>query len=98
MFRAILAGTLILGTLLIAVTFAWLNPGQINLDLGFVQVTVATSVAFAVTFALGWLFGLMSIGVFVLKLMRERRKLRRELMSAEREAEAIRSLPQENAG
>ena len=57
MFRAILAGTLILGTLLIAVTFAWLNPGQINLDLGFVQVTVATSVAFAVTFALGWLFG-----------------------------------------
>jgi hypothetical protein len=34
----------------------------------------------------------------VLKLVRERRKLRRELMSAEREAEAIRSLPQENAG
>ncbi len=98
MFRAILAGTLILGTLLIAVTFAWLNPGQIDLDLGFAQATVATSVAFAVTFAMGWLFGLLSIGVFVLKLMRERRKLRRQLISAEREAEAIRSLPQDNAG
>ncbi len=60
MLRAIFAGTLVLGTLLIAVTFAWLNPGQIDLDLGFMQARVSTSVAFAITFALGWLFGLLS--------------------------------------
>ena len=96
MFRAILAGTLILGTLLIAVTFAWLNPGRIDLDLGFAQTTVAAAVAFAITFALGWLFGLLSIGLYVLKLVRERRRLRRDVRVAEQEAKTMRTLPREN--
>ena len=97
MLRAIFAGTLILATLLIAVTFAWLNPGQIDLDLGFLQVEIATSVAFAITFALGWLFGLLSIGVFVMKLMRERSHLRRQVRTADQEARAMRSMPEEHA-
>ena len=97
MLRAIFAGTLILGTLLIAVTFAWLNPGQIDLDLGFLQVQIATSVAFAITFALGWLFGLLSSGLYVMKLMRERSHLRRQVRAAEQEVKAMRSMPEENA-
>jgi len=43
--------------------------------------------------AIGWLFGALSATVLVLKLLRDRRKLRKDVRLAEAEADNLRSLP-----
>lgn len=77
--------------------FTSVNTGSIDVDLLFAKVTTSVPVAFTVAFAVGWLFGLLSLSVFALKLSNERRVLRRALRASESEVSSLRSLPLTNA-
>ncbi len=83
---------------LVVAVFAYSNPDSLTVDIGFTRFeNVSVSLAFAVAFALGWVFGLLSAGLALLRMVGERRRLRRELRLAEAEVSSLRSLPLQNA-
>ena len=97
MLRRIGLAILIVLIVIVMATFTANNTGMIAIDLAFAQVNTSIPLAFTVTFALGWLFGLLCIGFFVLKLINERRILRRSLKLRESEVSSLRSLPLSDA-
>ncbi len=74
-------------------TFTARNPGLIDIDLAFLEVTTSIPLAFTVTFAAGWIFGVLSMALFAWRLLRERRSLRRSLRVSESEVSSLRNLP-----
>lgn len=95
--KLVFASILILLALLAGI-FAYSNPDPIAVDIGFVRLdSVSMSAAFAGAFGLGWLFGLISAGLALLRLAGERRRLRRELQLAEAELSSLRSMPLHDA-
>ncbi len=81
---------LVFGTMLV---FTSSNPGFVDLDLFVTTVRPSIPLAFSVTFVLGWLFGLLCTVVFILRLINERRRLRRQLRHSESEVTSLRNLP-----
>ena len=78
--------------------FAYNNPYSISVDIGFTRFeNVSVSLAFVVSFAIGWVFGLLSAGIAVVRMASERRRLRRDLRLAEAEVSSLRSLPLHDA-
>ncbi len=77
--------------------FAWANPGEISIDLLFFEWTTHVPAAFTAAFAIGWVFGLLCAGVWMLGLARERRNLKRALRASETEVSSLRSLPMSDA-
>ncbi len=92
-------GLIILITALFAVmfTFTALNTGQIEIDLGFFRRSYPISMAFAATFVLGIIFGMLCMTAFVLRMIKERRTLRRSLQVSESEVSSLRNLPLSDA-
>jgi len=83
---------------LAAAVFAYSNPQPITVDVGFVRVEqVSLASAFAVVFACGWLFGLLSAGLALWRTAGEKRRLRRDLRNAEAELGTTRALPAADA-
>jgi len=83
---------------LAAAVFAYGNREPIAIDLGFMRLDgVSMTVAFTVAFAVGCVFGLLCAGLALLAMAREKRRLRRELRSAEAEISSLRSMPLQNA-
>jgi len=78
-------------------TFTALNTGQIEIDLGFFKRSFPVSVAFAATFVLGIVFGMLCMTAFVFRMIQERRTLRRSLRVSESEVSSLRNLPLSNA-
>ncbi len=81
---------------LIFVMMLWFtsnNPDNVALDLGFVLVSASKPVAFSLTFVMGWAFGLLCTSIFILRLINERRQLRRSLRRTESEVSSLRNLP-----
>ena len=93
------AGVVILIIVLFVVmfTFTALNTGDIELDLGFLKRSYPVSMAFAATFVLGVIFGMLCMSVFVFRLFNERRTLRRTLRMSESEVSSLRNLPLSDA-
>ena len=86
--------------LVLFVLMAWftsINPGVMNIDLAFGTIQPSIPVALAVTFLLGWGFGLLSMTFFSWRLVNERRRLRTALRNAESEVTSLRSLPIDDA-
>lgn len=81
----------------VMVVFSYLNTGDVEVNLAFVSVTTSISIAFTVALAVGWLLGVISMGVFALRLVNERRSLRRALRVSESEVSSLRSLPLSDA-
>ena len=83
---------------LIAAVFAYNNPGRIAVDIGFTRFEdVSVPLALAAAFTVGWLCGLLSVGMAVVRMIGERRSLRRDLRLAEAEVSSLRSLPLHDA-
>ena len=97
MLKRIGLAVLIVLIVIVMATFTANNTGMIEIDLAFKQVTTSIPLAFTVTFALGWLFGILCLGFFALKLMNERRVLRRSLRATESEVSSLRNLPLSDA-
>ena len=81
----------------IMVVFSYLNTGDVEVNLAFVSVTTSVSIAFTVTLVVGWLLGVISMGLYALRLASERRTLRRALRTSESEISSLRSLPLSDA-
>jgi uncharacterized membrane protein YciS (DUF1049 family) len=82
---------------IIMLAFTMGNTGMIDIDLMFTRFNTSIPLAFTVAFALGWLFGILCMGFFALKLINERRLLRRSLKLTENEVSSLRSLPLSDA-
>lgn len=80
-------------TFLLVLWFTNSNPGEVTLDLAFGTVQPSIAQAFSVTFVVGWLLGVLSTGVFIFRLVNERRRLRRALRDSESEVSSLRNLP-----
>jgi uncharacterized membrane protein YciS (DUF1049 family) len=97
MVRNLIFLVVIFSGLLFATVFAALNPGLMTLDLAFEETEVPKSLALAVAFATGWIFGLLCAGIMLIKAIAEHRKLRRSLRLAEAEVKTLRSMPIQDA-
>ncbi len=93
MLRRIGIVILIILTFLLMLWFTNSNPGVVTLDLAFGTVQPSIPLAFSVTFVIGWTFGLMCTSMFILRLINERRRLRRALSNSESEVSSLRNLP-----
>ncbi len=78
-------------------TFTAINTGTVDIDLAFARFTQPLPLVLTVTFALGWLFGILCMGFYALKLVNERRVLRRSLRLSESEVTSLRGLPLSDA-
>lgn len=84
--------------MLAAAAFVYSNPEPITVDVGFVRLEqVSMAGAFAVVFACGWLFGLLSAGIALWRTANEKRRLRRDLRYTEAELSTVRALPVDRA-
>jgi len=83
--------------LAMAVAFAAMNPGSIDLDLGFAAFHLQKSLAFTLAFVAGFAFGLLCLSVILLRASLERRRLAKALRLAEAEIHALRSQPAPHA-
>jgi len=81
----------------VMIVFSYLNTGDVEVNLAFFSVSTSVSIAFTVTLALGWLLGVASMGLFALRIVNERRILRRALRTSESEVSSLRSLPLSDA-
>ena len=81
----------------VMVVFSYLNTGEVEVNLAFVSVTTSVSIAFTLTLVAGWLLGVISMGLYALRLVNERRTLRRALRVSESEVSSLRSLPLSDA-
>ena len=97
MLKRIGLAILILLIVIVMATFTANNTGMVDIDLAFAEVHTSVPLAFTVTFALGWLFGILCLGFYLLKLLNERRILRRTLRLSESEVSSLRSLPLSDA-
>lgn len=97
MVRSVLFSLLMLALLGLAAIFAALNPGRLTLEFAFGTAEVPKSLALIAALALGWVLGLLCALLGVLRLMNQRRTLRRALRLAEQEVQALRSIPVQDA-
>ena len=98
MVRTLLSLLVIALFALVVVVFSWRNPGTIELDLAFGTYEFSKPIAFVVTLAIGWLWGLLTALVYIFRLMGERRRLRKRVRLADAELNNLRSLPIHDAG
>ena len=81
-----------------AATFAYNNSAVVSIDLWITQYeNVPISIAFVLIFSLGWIFGLFTVGVVLIRTTSDRRKLRRKLRAVELEIDNIRRRPLQDA-
>ncbi len=97
MIRSLLVTVLVLVFIGLAAIFAALNPGRISLDFAFMATEIETSLAMIAAVAVGWAFGMTCALFGILRLITQRRSLRRALRLAEQEVQALRSLPVQDA-
>lgn len=93
MLKKIGIAILVVLVFVVMLVFASSNPGVVDLDLFFLTVRPTIALAFSVTFVVGWAFGLLCTTVFILRLINERRQLRRKVRHAEAEVSSLRNLP-----
>ncbi len=97
MLRRIALVLLVAAVFLAVLVFTYHNKGLVDVHLIVAEVSTPKSMAFAVTFALGWLFGVVSMGLYALRQANEKRTLRRSLKASEVEVSSLRNLPLNDA-
>jgi uncharacterized integral membrane protein len=89
---------LLIAFMVLAAVFAFSNPQPIDVDVGVTRLEqVPMAVAFGVVFACGWLFGLLSAGLTLLRNASEKRRLRKDLRYVEAELSSLRGVPLQDA-
>jgi uncharacterized integral membrane protein len=73
------------------------NPGEVSIKLLHWERSYPVSLSFTVAFVVGWLFGVICMGLYAFKISNERRMLRRSLRRSENEVRSLRSLPLSDA-
>jgi len=97
MFRNVLMFVLLLAAMLAAVVFAALNQGQVQLDLAFFSIETQKSLVFILVFVAGAFFGMLCLCIWALRLVGQRRRLKKSLKLAESEILSLRDIPLNDA-
>jgi putative membrane protein len=97
MFRYAVFIVVVLVVFITAVIFASINTDPITLNLAFTSIEIKQSLALMSFLAAGWLFGIACAGLLLLKVMIERRQLKKSLRLAEAEVSSLRSMPMQDA-
>lgn len=79
MVKRIFTAIVVVAALALSAFFTWLNPGEISLDVGFTVFQSPLGLAFVGALALGWLLGILSALLWIVRISAERRRLRAEL-------------------
>lgn len=79
------------------VVFTTDNPGEVDLKLLHWEDSAPISLALTVAFIIGWVFGIVCMGLYAFKVAKDRRHLRRSLRLSENEVSSLRSLPLNDA-
>lgn len=93
MIRNLLMFLVLFTAIAVTVVFAALNQGLVQVDLAFFIVEVQKSLAFILAFGFGALFGMFCALLLLLKLLNDRRRLRKSLKLAEAEVLSLREIP-----
>ncbi|MGI9204942.1 MAG: hypothetical protein ACR2Q3_13090 [Woeseiaceae bacterium] len=93
MLKKIGVGLLVIIIFVVMLWFTSNNPGNVEVDLAFRTITPTIPIAFLFLFVMGWAFGLFCASIFILRLLNERRQLRRTLRHTESEVSSLRNLP-----
>ena len=93
MIKKVGIGILVVLIFVLMVWFTRINPGVVDIDLAFGVVSPSIPLAFSITFVLGWAFGLLCTSFYILRLVNDRRRLRRAVRNAESEVSSLRNLP-----
>lgn len=91
--RLIFLFAAIAAAIIIASAFAWLNPQSVSIDVGVAVIETRIAYAFIVTFALGWVFGLIATLGWLVRLAGQNRRQKRAARLAEAELENLRKIP-----
>jgi uncharacterized integral membrane protein len=87
--RRLVFAVVLIALMLLTGVFAYSNPQPIAVDIGLTRFEeVPMALAFAITLALGWLFGLLSAGMALWRSQGEKRRLMQDLKYAETELRA----------
>jgi hypothetical protein len=87
--RRLVFAAVLIALMLLTGVFAYSNPHPIAIDIGLTRFEdVSMALAFAITLALGWLFGLLSAGLALWRSRGEKRRLKQDLKYAETELRA----------
>jgi putative membrane protein len=97
MLKRIGLGLLLFIILVIVFTFTMLNSGTIELDMAFFAGTYPISMVVIATFIVGILFGMLCMTAFAIRIINDRRTLRRALRMSESEISSLRTLPLSDA-
>ena len=97
MLKRVILLILIIVIAILMAPFTAINTGTVDIDLAFAKFTKPLPLVLTVSFALGWLFGVLGMGFFAIKLVTERRVLRRSLRLSESEVTSLRGLPLNDA-
>ena len=89
MIKRILIAALFIAALAVSALFTSLNPGTIALDFGFAAVETPLGLAFVLALALGWVLGIVSALLWLIRLATDRRRLRSRLKQSSPVAPAI---------
>ena len=90
MIRTLLLLLIGIAVIVVAAAFAWLNPGDVTLDLGVGVYQLPLAYVVIAVFAVGWLFGLVAAAVWIFRAAGQRRKTARDLRLAEAEVANLR--------
>lgn len=89
--RRLLWALLLATLVMLASVFAYMNPGHVDVDVGFARFEqVSMTAFFSLVFALGWLVGLVTAAAALLRSANDKRRLRQDLQYAEAELQTLR--------
>ena len=97
MFRRLALIVVVAIIFVVVLVFTYHNKGSLDVDLIVTTVSTSVPVAFTIAFAIGWLFGILCMGAWALRLINERRNLKRALRVSESEVSSLRNLPLDDA-
>ena len=82
MIKRIVTAVLLIAAIAVSALFTYLNPGLVDLDLGFAAFELPFGLAFVLALGLGWLLGILTMLSWVARIAAQRRRLRTELKHA----------------
>ena len=77
----------------LVIYFTSINQNSIRIDIGFVVFEPSVVLGVSLIFILGWIFGLLSSIVYIIKLTNEQRILKSNLKDSQSELSELRQLP-----
>ena len=87
----------IISIFFLVIYFTSINQNSIRIDFGFVVFEPSVVLGVSLIFILGWIFGLLCLMLYIIKLTNEQRNLKSNLKDAQSELSGLRQLPTKDA-